>query len=111
MPTFIEFKDSRDQPKKNVESMVTILHANNSLQKSEANISGWSVASQDIENTLNDGKQNLVVVNNEDEQDYCLQAVLISGTLLIVSMISLYFVILFIDLMNNFGFHFGSNRF
>ena len=103
-----ESEEVREKPKKYIESMATILHANNSPEKSDTNVVEYEeVTFVDSENSSEDVKQSLVVVSNEDETEYCLLAVLISGTMLIIFSIASYLAILFISLMDNLGYHFG----
>ena len=81
--------------------MATILHSNNSVDNSDSNPEGISDVNHQREDSMASGKLHLTLFQTEEEQDYCLMAVLISGTMLIVLMISLYIVIIFISLFEN----------
>ena len=81
--------------------MATILHSNNSVDNSDSNPEGISDVNYQREDSQASGKLHLTLFQTEEEQDYCLMAVLISGTMLIVLMISLYIVIIFISLFEN----------
>ena len=81
--------------------MATILHSNNSVDNSDSNPEGISDVNHQREDSQASGKLHLTLFQTEEEQDYCLMAVLISGTMLIVLMISLYIVIIFISLFEN----------
>ena len=81
--------------------MATILHSNNSMENVDSNQEVSFDVNHQREDSQASGKMNFTLFQNEEEQDYCLMAVLISGTMLIVLMISLYIVIIFISLFEN----------
>ena len=97
LPIFTEFKGGIN-PTQDQQSMATILHANNVNGNSDSTL---EENYQEHGSSFARRRLKVVAIVNDDEQDYFFLAILISGSMIIVHMISLYIVIILMSILEN----------